>query len=126
MLGFFDNFFEEDDNWHKGVAAANTVACGYAFYRMYTNPETMWEDGFQLAGHGITLLSLGNRGVMRNLGAYSYNLLTLGALYAGMTSGASDRPLPANIASSILQVVNLGTHIFGAINSPRSSPTPQL
>ena len=117
-------FFANNSNYKNGVIAVNTVAFGYAVYKMYADPSTMWEEGFDAAGHAITLMSLvSGNGFLRHMGSYSINLMNLGAVYAEMTSGASGRPLPVNATDALLHVLNLGTNLYEAISAPDTSTT---
>lgn len=101
-------FFNRQRTWKATFQAYNLLVMGIAAYDFLTNPRaTFSEHGTDLAIHALTILTL--REVPSGLtagGTSLLNVMRLGAIYAGMTSGCSALTSIANIADALTHACN--------------------
>ena len=107
---WISNFFGKSTT-AKITQGANLIALAAALYAIYENPESAAEFGLDTIVHGTTALTMRQgAGLTDVCGASALNLLRLGAIYSGVTSGCSPAPMAA-------LVIDTGFHLWNTFYS---------
>lgn len=108
MLGFFN----QKNRWRAMMQVANGFVLVLAAYEMINNPETMWENGFEVAMHALNVITFqGNDNGLTSIGNAALNFSSLGAIYGWVASGGSSRTVMVNVADALLHVTNAATSV---------------
>ncbi|KTD08969.1 hypothetical protein Lgra_2204 [Legionella gratiana] len=108
MLGFFN----QENRWRATMQVANGLVLVLAAYEMINNPETAWENGFEIAMHALNMITFqGNDNALTSIGNAALNFSSLGAIYGWVASGGSSRPVMVNVADALLHLTNAVTSI---------------
>lgn len=108
MLGFFN----QENKWRATMQVANGLMLVLAAYEMINNPETIWENGFEIAMHAFNIITFqGNDNGLTSIGNAALNFSSLGAIYGWVASGGSSRQVMVNAADALLHVTNALTSV---------------
>ncbi len=113
MLGLFNR----KSAWKLGLQGANLVALLVATYDLYQNPDKLAQNGFDMAVHALTLLSLReNVGAIEAFLATNLNSGQIAVLGVGAASGCANlaNPLVAVIADVTLHTLSGVSVIFSS------------
>ena len=110
MIGFF----HQTNQWRRALQIYNTLAFTIAAYELVNNPAaSIYEVGADMLIHLATCYSLGkDASAPSELGWGAVNLMRIGAIYAGVTSGISAFSSPLNALDAVGHLLNAGTLIF--------------
>ncbi|MBI2786671.1 MAG: hypothetical protein HYX60_10410 [Legionella longbeachae] len=105
-------FFNTENKWRATMQAANGLALMVSAYKMFSNPETAWENGFEIALHALNFVTFStNDNALTSIGNAALNFSSLGAIYAGVTSGCSGTSVKVNMFDALLHLTNAVTSI---------------
>ena len=121
MLGFFN----QENRWRATMQVANGLVLMLAAYEMINNPETAWENGFEIAMHAFNIITFqGNDNALTSIGNAALNFSSLGSIYAWVASGASSRPVMVHAADALLHLTNALTSVcYRTDNTAKNSNT---
>lgn len=84
------------------VQALNLAAVAAALYGISQDPDSIYELGLDAFVHGYTAYAMRQcGGDWEAIGASALNLVRLGAIYSGVTSGSTSAPLAALAADTL-------------------------
>ena len=93
----------------------NLLHCTFLAIGIMNKPEAFWELGMDLAIHLLTAHALReNSPNTETTSLAMLNLMREGAIYHGMTEGASHQPLIMNLADFCAHVLNAAALILNA------------
>ncbi|KTD63607.1 MULTISPECIES: hypothetical protein [Legionella] len=108
MLGFFN----QENRWRATMQVVNGFALALAAYEMINNPETIWENGFEIAMLALNVITFqGNDNALTSIGNAALNFSSLGAIYGWVASGSSSRSVMVNAGETLLHVTNAVTSV---------------
>lgn len=122
MFGLFNT----RSRLNLGLQVANLAALSLATYDLITNPQSkLSELGLDIVVHAANFLCLSeNADALSGFLVSQLNVLRVGSIYAGVTSGCTGVPLLLNGVDAANHLLTGGTLLFGnddelAANSQR-------
>jgi hypothetical protein len=115
MLRFFERFCPS----RKQMELYNVALVAVVFFDLWTNPKAnAYESGFDIAVHAFTAMSLNEHceSVILKLGSTATNIMRLGSIYTGVTSGFTAVPIILNAADTINHSLNT-VFLLSSINT---------
>lgn len=108
MIGFFNT----ENKWRATMQVANGLVLMMAAYNLFSDPETVWENGFDIAMCALNVVTFSsNDNALSSIGNAALNFTSLGTAYAGVTSGCTANPLMVNAGKAMLSLTNAVTSI---------------
>ncbi|WP_454782018.1 hypothetical protein [Legionella sp. WA2022007384] len=105
-------FFNRENSWRATMQVANGIALSIAAYNLLSNPETIWENGFEIVMLGLNVVTFSsNDNALTSIGNAALNFTGLGTDYAGATTGCTANSLPITAAKALLHMTNAVTSI---------------
>ncbi|CAM3068742.1 Uncharacterised protein [Legionella steigerwaltii] len=105
-------FFNAENKWRAAMQITNGLALMFAAYNLLSNPETVWENGFDIAMCALNVVTFSsNDNALSSIGNCALNFTGLGTVYAGVTSGCTVNPLTVNAGKAVLHLTNAVTSI---------------
>lgn len=90
----------------------NGLALMMAAYNLISNPETVWENGFDIAMCALNVVTFSsNDNALTSIGNAALNFTGMGTVYAGVTSGCSSNSVAVNMGKAALHLSNAITSI---------------
>ncbi|MCW8400006.1 hypothetical protein OQJ26_14575 [Legionella sp. PATHC038] len=123
MIGFFNT----ENKWRATMQVANGLALMMAAYNLFSNPDTAWENGFDIAMCALNVVTFSsNDNALSSIGNSALNFTSLGTVYAGITSGCTANPTLVNVGKAVLNLTNAVTSICYKYhpNQDAASATP--
>ncbi|CEK10009.1 hypothetical protein [Legionella hackeliae] len=107
---------------HAALQVVNLAAFGAATYALLTDPNaTIAEFGLDAAVHLISYFGLSDPASLAcEVSASSANLIRLGAIYAGVTSGSTSAPDVANMIDTLVHGGNAIASFIKADSEPQA------
>ncbi|PWY55215.1 hypothetical protein DGG96_13650 [Legionella qingyii] len=121
------SFFNKENRWRATMQVANGLALTMAAYNLFSNPETVWENGFEIAMLALNVVTFSsNDNALSSIGNAALNFTSLGTVYAGATSGCTSNSLPVSLGNAFLHMTNAVTSICYRYepNEENTSETP--
>ncbi|MDI1352315.1 MAG: hypothetical protein PSV35_06035, partial [bacterium] len=96
--------------WKKKLQIWNLLVLTAATYDLITNPEATYSEvGMDIAIHALSILNLNeDANILLQLFTSGANVFRTGAIYAGVTSGASHVPQLLNYLDVVTHSINAG------------------
>lgn len=108
MLGFFN----KDNRWRAAMQATNTLMLFITASKIISDPETAWENGFEIALLALNIVTFSkNDNALMSIGNAALNFTGLGTAYAGATLGCASTSLLENAGNALLHLTNAVTSI---------------
>ncbi|QMT61099.1 hypothetical protein [Legionella sp. PC997] len=105
-------FFNKENKWRAAMQAANVIGLSVAAYNLLSNPDTAWENGFQMVMLAINVVTFSsNDNPLSSIGNAALNFTGLGTAYAAATSGCTANSLPVTVGNVLLHATNAVTSI---------------
>ncbi|WP_019232973.1 hypothetical protein [Legionella anisa] len=108
MLGFFN----KENKWRAAMQVTNGLFLMMTAYKMFSDPETAWEHGFEIAALALNVVTFSkNDNALTSIGNAAFNIMGLGTAYAGATLGCFSNSLAENAGNAMLYLTNALTSI---------------
>ncbi|STY30178.1 Uncharacterised protein [Legionella wadsworthii] len=108
MLGFFNT----ENRWRAAMQATNTLMLLITASKIISDPETAWENGFEIALLALNIVTFSkNDNALMSIGNAALNFTGLGTAYAGATSVCASTSLLENAGNALLHLTNAVTSI---------------
>ncbi|MCE0724643.1 MULTISPECIES: hypothetical protein [Legionella] len=105
-------FFNKENKWRAAMQATNGLFLMMTAYRMFSDPETVWENGFEVAALALNVVTFSeNDNALTSIGNAAFNIMGLGTVYAAATLGCSSKSLAESAGNAALYFANALTSI---------------
>ncbi|KTD40314.1 hypothetical protein [Legionella parisiensis] len=123
MVGFFN----KENKWRAAMQVTNGLFLAMTAYKMFSDPETVWENGFEIAMLALNIVTFSrNDNALTSIGNAALNFTGLGTAYAGATLGCSANSLTENVGNALLHLTNAVTSICYKYEPNQDAPKESL